>query len=230
MGYRNVGALLVLALAAIGCEPADDAPATQANAQQAAAVAMNEPPAWEDELYDMVHALDLTIAEEDAVRAAYEQRDADVRAFMESERGRQLSDDEAALAEAARAGNLSKVREITGRAGGDRDALRQIIRDGKRRIREALPEDKRVAWDAYQVSAELLELMEPLGLDLDQQLKIEDQAVVSMEAALARNEPNPMAAAFLSIEKWAENAVLTPTQRRAYTDVKQENPLRSLRF
>lgn len=215
----------VIAACGVGCDPATDTPAPNPTAQPVA-----ESPAWEDELYEMVRVLDLTIAEEDAVRAAYQARDAEVQAFMDSGRGKRLSDAEAELADAVRSRDLSAVRAITDRAGGDRDALRQIVEEGKENIRNALPQNKRVQWDAYQVSSELLALMEPLTLTPDQQYQIEEQAVLRTDAALARNEPNPKAAAFLSLEEWAENVVLNVEQRGRYESIKKENPLRSLRI
>lgn len=224
MAFR-IFLVLTIAVVGTGCDPASDS-----GAPQAAVPAIDEPPAWEDELYEMADALGLSIAEEDAVRAAYEARDAEVRAFMESERGRQLSEDEAALADATRARDLAAVRAITDRARDDRAELMRIVEDGKRRIRDALPEDKRVEWDAHRIASEMFEVMEPLELTSDQRWEIEAQAVTNVEAAIARNEPNPMAAAYLSLEKWAENAVLTPEQRQAYQSLKKENPLRSLRF
>lgn len=217
--------VLLISAVIVGCEPARE-PA----APEAVAPAVNEPPAWEDELHEMVQTLDLTIAEEDALRAAFEQRDAEVRAFMESERGRQLSEDEAALADAARARDLSTVKSITDRAGDDRGALRQIIDEGNQRIRETLPEEKREAWDAHVIASELLALMEPLQLDAEQEADIRAHALTAVEAAIGRNEPNVKAAAFLSLEEIAESAVLTPLQREAYADIKDANPLRSLRL
>ena len=216
----------MLIVVAFGCE----APRQTEAPQETAVPEAQGPPEWETEIAEMVRVLELTIAEEDAVRAAYPEREDEVRTFLQSARGQGLMEDEAALADAARARDLSEVRAITTRAGEDRNALREIIADGDRNIRESLPTEKRVAWDAYQISSELLELMQPLGLTLDQASQIETQAVTSFEAAMARNEPNPHAAAFLSLERWSEAAVLTPAQRQEYETIKKENPLRSLRF
>lgn len=178
----------------------------------------------------MVDVLALNESEAENLRWAFEDRDYAVAEYMESAEGRELVAEEASLRDAVNSRDLGGVRRITDSASDKRDRLREIVAEGNEGIRMALPESKRREWDAYRISSKLLSFAEPLGLTVEQELQIEEHAFTCIDAARAANKPNPMAAAFLALEKWSENTVLSPQQRSAYEEAKKSNPLRSLSF
>lgn len=177
----------------------------------------------------MVRTLALPSNQQGELRAAFEQCYGEFEQALSGDQGAKLVAEEQALRHAAEARDLAAVRRITQQEKTQRQATREMIQSGKEQILAALRPEQRLAWDAHRISKELIALTGP-GLSLQQEAAIRNQAPSFLLTASERREPNPMAAAFLTLEQWAENNVFTAPQRQAYQEVKQRHPMRSLKW
>lgn len=213
----------ILALA--GCGPRESAPPAETPARQTGLEVE-----WEAELDAMAAALPLSPGETDALRAAFQAVQDDLRGWMNGPDGQRLIELEADMAAAAKRKDLAGVQAATSAARPLRDTFEAKIAAGKQGMMDALTPENRSRWGGHRLASHMLELMAPLGLSPEQQAAIRDNAAAAMDKAAARGEPNPPAAAFLELEKWLESSVLTPEQRTAYEAVKRAHPMRSLTY
>ena len=213
----------------LGCVKArqETQPATPAEASQA--IVRETSPPWHEEYEEMVQALALPPSQQEALRAAFERTYGEFEEALSGEEGAKLVAEEKALRRAAEARDLAGVRRITRQKKTQRQAVQERIESGKEHILAVLRPEQRLQWDAHRISQELIALAGP-GLSQQQAAAIRNQAPSVLHAASQRREPNPMAAAFLALEQWAENNVFTAPQRQAYQDVKKRHPLRSLKW
>ncbi|MBX3179337.1 MAG: hypothetical protein KF886_18430 [Candidatus Hydrogenedentes bacterium] len=177
---------------------------------------------------EMARVLGLDPAAASALRDAFARRDAEVEAWIAGERGQRLIRLEAEMFAAVEARKLDDVKRATAEATPLRDELRQLIADHETSILDSLGPERRVQWEGYEVAKKMLDLMQPLELNFQQAQAIEQGGPAALAQAMRAGEPNPQAAAFLELEKWVEESVLTPDQRAAYQDIKASNKLRSL--
>lgn len=177
---------------------------------------------------EMVRVLGLDPAAASALREAFARRDAEVESWIGGERGQRLIRLEAEMFAAVEARKLDDVKRATAEATPLRDELRQLIADHETSILDSLGPERRVQWEGYEVARKMLDLMQPLELNFQQAQAIEQGGPAALAQAMRTGEPNPQAAAFLELEKWVEESVLTPDQRAAYQDIKASNKLRSL--
>jgi Spy/CpxP family protein refolding chaperone len=183
---------------------------------------------WQDEYGQMVSTLDLTLDQEDALRTAFEERDRALAEWLNGPEGQKLYAQEERLKDAVNARDLRAVRDVTRGGPNMRVAFGKQIEAADQRILDVLTEDQQQTWQGHLLAEKFLELSAPVQLSFEQQTQIRFQAPRMYAGMLARSEPNPQAAGFLALEKWAEANVFTPEQRAAYAVVKSENPLRSL--
>lgn len=184
---------------------------------------------WRPEFDEMASALSLQGPERDALEAAFQSRDQKLRDWLESPDGTRFLKLEDELREATADRDLGRVRSITDRAGPLRRNFETMIESTQRDILASLSPEKQREWDMYQLYMKLYELMEPVGLSEEQKSRLREATFDFLRRAHQNGEPNPMAAAFLEYERWAEISVLDSTQRGMYQAIKKENPLRSLR-
>lgn len=172
--------------------------------------------------------LGLAGAQAAALDAAYAQRDSEISAWIAGERGQRLIALEAKMGDASRGRDLQGVQAAIAEAKPLRQELILLIGEHEGNIRAVLSQEQVDAWDGYEIASELLALMEPLGLDVQQRSAIEQSGTAALLAARGRGESNAGAAAFLDLEKWAESSVLRAEQRAGYQEIKSQNKLRSL--
>jgi len=220
-----VVALCCLVAGLAGCGGADKTPALD----RAAAEANIRANDTGDEQYNaMTRVLALEPETVTALQAAFARRDEVVENWLAGEKGQRLIELEAQLFAAVEARSLAEVKRTTAAAKPLRNELRQLIQDHESAILGTLPPDKQVEWQGYEVSDQLLTLMKPLELGFEQAQAIEHAGAPAVGQCIQRGEPNPKAAAFLEVEAWVEERVLTPEQREGYQEIKSKNKMRSL--
>lgn len=224
---RYLSLFLVLGLVLMGCMEAKEEAAAPAPVQNAAPAG---PPPWQDDYEEMVSVLALSPTEQDEVKKTFEQGYAAFEARLVGEEGQDLMAEEAKLREAVENKDLSSVRSITRRAAPKRQAMVAGVKQIKIDVLNTLSPEKQHYWNSHLISKELLTLAAPLALSGEQEYALREQAQQALYAAQQRNEVNPMAAAFLQLEAWAEEMVFSAQQYTAYQDVKQANPMRSLKW
>lgn len=182
--------------------------------------------AWTAQYEQMGAVLELSDREKATLKAAFEARAHAVTGWW-TEKGAKLVQFEQQMKEAAKDRNLGGLRQATARAQPLRNELRELVRTHQSNILEALPGKSRLEWEAHQVSEKILDLMQPLNLSDRQISQVRTEALVTVRACV--DEPNPQAAAYLRLEQAVEGSVLTAEQRRAFHEIKQKHPLRSLK-
>lgn len=220
----TLAALSILTIS--GCGPAKD-PAPTMNLADAETRLRSEKPGG-DVFDDMVRVLQLDTAAQGALRQAFSARDDAFEAWIVGPDGQRLIALEAEMFAAVEAKNLNEVKRTTSQATPLRNALRALVSEHDEAIRSVLHPDQRIQWDGHLVADEMLVLMQPLGLAFEQAQAVENGGVTAVLQAMEAGQPNPKAAAFLELEKWVEERVLSPEQRAAYQDIKASNKLRSL--
>lgn len=222
-------AIFVPAIAAIlglvGCTRESDSPSSKAPP-----VEVRSETAWQAEYDEMVSVLGLRSDEAQRLRTAFEQREAEAGEWLKGERGKSLAQLEGQLKQAAKGKNAAETKQIIAKATPLRKELMSIIDRHQANILGALSPERQVQWQGHKVAEKLLETMASLKLDPTQQQYIRNGAVEAIGRALQARQPNPPAAAFLELEQWAENSVLSPAQRQAYQETKKKAPVRSLAF
>jgi len=209
-----------------GCQPAAD---PEAEIDLAAAQAELEAEAARDDVRaDMLRVLALAPGQADALNAAFDARDKALGDWIAGEKGQRLIALEAEMAARTRASDLDGVRNAIAQAKPLREELMGMVEQYQTAILDTLSYEQRVQWLGFQVSSKLLQLAEGLGLNGAQLAAIEQGGPSAVAQAIQRGEPNPKAAAFLELEKWVEESVLSPEQRAGYAAVKDKNKLRSL--
>lgn len=230
IGNRNrtvtIRSLVLLGLTAslFGCgQPVPDSRSTP---QPGETNSESDAPDWTPEFAEMQSALAMSDEESAKVQAAFEKREVEVSAWMATH-GAKLAKLEKTMRTAARSRDLAGVRNTTSKAKPLRDALRELIATHTKTIPAALSKDNQSAWAAYQLSQEVLDLMEDLNLTPEQieQIQVESHSV--MQSAVDKTEPQP--ASVLALQQFAETKVLTKDQIADYESVKKKNPLRLLR-
>jgi len=177
---------------------------------------------------DMVRVLNLDPGAMDALQMAFAERDEAVEQWLSGEKGQRLIQVEAEMVAAVEARNLEEVKRCTAAGRPLREEMCQLIEDHEAAILNTLTPDQQVAWQGYEVANKMLVLMTPLNLEIDQVQTIEGAGMPAVVQAMNQGQPNPKAAAFLALERWAEESVLYPEQREAYQDIKADHKLRSL--
>jgi DNA mismatch repair ATPase MutS len=157
----------------------------------------------------MQSALSLSDEEFAKVQEVFEARESEVSVWMAAN-GAKLEQLEKKMASAAKARDLTGVRNATSQAKPLRNELRELVATFRDAIPDALSEDNRFAWAAHQLSQRLLELMDELNLAPEQIEQIEAESHSAIQ--YAANESNPASAGFLTLEKFAETKVLTKDQ------------------
>lgn len=185
---------------------------------------------WRPEYDEMASVLQLTPDEQARVQAAYEARAKKLEEWWNGPEGQALLEEERALKEATEARDLQGVRAVTRKDPTQRSKFKAIADETMADVIAALPPQKRIAWDGHRVAEKMLELMHPLELNDEQQNLIRTNAVSFVQTAVNAGEPTPPSAAFLALETWAENNVMTDPQYYAYEEIKKSNPMRSLGF
>lgn len=220
------GAIIVALLLFMGC----DGPSSEVSAPSLAETRARVESEFQmdSELDQMNRVLSLDPTQSEALLAAYEKRDSEISAWLAGEKGQRLIALEADMARAAREQDLEGVRNATSQAKPLRMEIIMLIGDHEGAMRALLSEAQRDQWDGFQIAAEMLDLMEPLQLDGAQRSAIEAAGPQALTQARERGEVNPSAAAFLDLERWAEESVLSPEQRAGYGPIKSKHGLRSL--
>jgi hypothetical protein len=181
---------------------------------------------WKAEFEEMVSTLELNDQEAAKLKQAFEKREGALAAWF-NEKGAQLKELEKEMLAAARNRDLPGVRDLKEKAQPLRDELRKTAETLEASIRAALPESRRVEWEAHRLAKRLIGLMESLKLSAEQVATIDFKAAEALK--FAAGEKNPQAAGFLKLERDVEQSVLTPEQREPYQAIKKKNPLRSLK-
>jgi hypothetical protein len=227
---KFVQVLCVIALGTLtACQPPNGEPADSAEAQAESEAGRQKLEAeWQAQYDDMTIRLSLSPAESDALRAAFDNMQSELTAWMEGENGKRLIELEGRIATATRNSDLAGVQSAIREATPLRESFRAQIDAHGENLLNAMSPDNRATWEALRLSDHLIELMEPLNLRQDQIAAIENNAGPALQQAKGRGEPNPPAAAFLELEKWVEANVLDAQQRDAYAAVKADRPMRSL--
>jgi hypothetical protein len=220
----SVMTILVL-VGFLGCSGESASPS-----DKAPPVELRSDTAWESEFDEMVSVLGLTSEESKYVRTAFEQREAEVGAWLKGGRGAELAQLEGQLKVAAESKNLSETKKIIAKAGPMRKELMGLINAHQANILGALTPERQVQWQGHEVAEKLLKLMASLALDATQRQYIQNGAVEAIAQARQAGQPNPKAAAFLELESWAENSVLSQAQQQAYQETKKKAPIRGLSF
>lgn len=184
---------------------------------------------WRPEFEEMASALNLQGADRNALESAFSSRYETLSEWLEGPDGTRLKKLETELREATANRDLQRVRSITNEAGPLRRRFESMIESTQSDVLASLPVEKQREWDMHQLYMKLYEHMEPLGLSEEQKTRMREATFDFLRRAHQKGEPNPMAAAYLEYERWAENNVLDSIQFGMYQDIKRENPLRSLR-
>ncbi len=127
---------------------------------------------------------------------------------------------------------FSKTRNVSGalksidQAAPAFKSMNQIMKQHRILVRDALSPSNQIAWNAHQVSEELLKYMDQLALTEKQLEQIHEVSMV--QASESNNKKRPLLTAFNGLEKQVEKTVLTSEQRQAYKDIKEANPLRNI--
>jgi hypothetical protein len=223
---RNTIALIVLLLIPVGCQPGSQPEAAldvEGAEQQVRAEAQ------EDDVRDaMMRVIQLEPAQRTALEQAYMARDEEFGAWLEGEKGKRLVALEARMRIEAKESNLAEFRKVIAEATPLRNELIGMLKSHQQNILDTLSPSQQLQWAGYEVSSTMLELMVPLQLVPGQVSAIEGAAVEAVAQATQRGEPNPKAAAFLDLEQWVEESVLSAEQHDGYQDVKDANKMRSL--
>lgn len=220
---RTFVAVIVALLGILGCTGESNSPSSEVPP-----VELRSDTAWESEYNDMVSVLGLSEDESQYLRAAFEQRETEGGAWLKGERGVRLAKLEGALKVAAKNKNLAETKRIISLAGPLRNELTGLLKTHEANILGSLSSDRQVQWQGHKVAEKLLGLMRPQSLDYTQEQYVRNGAVDAFARALQTGQINPSAAAFLELERWAEDAVLSEEQWQGYQDVKKKAPVRSL--
>ena len=230
--------LLIIFAPAAACRQDIDQPSAKSEATpQQSAVAgetqlatesdsSGEPDNSTSEFDEMVSVLKLADEERTQLRSAFEERDKIVGHWL-AEKGDELKRLEREMLEAAKSRDLPGVQRLTAQAAPLRNELRELIKAQQENIRKVLSKEHQRQWEAHELAEEFLELIDPLNPTEDQINQIRAQAGRFLD--VSSGEPNPVAAAYLKMEKWLETDVLTADQRQAFEKIKQRRPLRSLK-
>lgn len=230
--FVALGPFLLLSCLLAGCAEAPQEAAVEsqpAPPEASRSVPRPAEPFWQAEYEEMVAATSMPPSQQETLRQAFVQSYGELERAMAGEEGEKLVAEEQALREAAESRDLAAVRRITRQDKTQRQAFREKIGAKEDEILAVLTPAQHLQWDAHRISKELISLAGP-GLSEEQKGGIRGQAASFLQGAANRGEPNPMAAAFMDMEQWAEANVFTPEQRAAYQSVKQRHPLRSLKW
>jgi len=183
---------------------------------------------WESEYTEMASAVGLGLADSQRLRTIFEERETELGGWLRGPKGTQLVELETRLRSAAKSSDLSETRKVIAKATPLRREFEGLIESYKTKIMNALTPQQQSQWQGHQLAEKILELMLSLNLDANQQQQIRTAAVQTIDQAKQQGQPNPPAAAFLELEEWIEGNLLSGDQRKAYVEVKKENPMRSL--
>ena len=184
--------------------------------------------AWESEFGLMVSVLGLNQGESQGLRIAFEDREAEVGAWIRGERGVKLAQLEGEMKAAAKNKDLAETKRTISAADPLRKELRNLVDSHEANILGSLTPERQIQWDGYKIAEKLLGLMALLALDATQQQQIRNAAVESISQAVWSGQVNPRAAGYLELEKWVENQLLSDSQYDAFQDLKKKSPMRSL--
>jgi hypothetical protein len=186
---------------------------------------------WESEHSEMVSVLTLDPADAQRLRAVFESREAELGGWITGERGTKLIELETELRDAATNSQLTETRLIIAQATPLRREFEALVNTHKTKILNALTPTQQKQWQGHQLAEKLLALMKPLILDPAQQQQIRTaaaQAITRHEVAPKGIRDAPTAAAFLQLEQWVEEKILSQAQRQNYAPIKGKKALRSL--
>lgn len=224
---RHIAAAILSVLVIAGCQQQEENTADSGD-REAARASLEAEARQDSRQTQMVEVLQLDATQTSALNDAFSARDEAVGAWLKGEKGTELVSWEAEIKRAAREKKLGALRNATDQAKPLRDELRQLFATHEARIMDVLTPDQQIQWQGFEVSSKLLQLTEDLGLNAQQFAAIEQGGPAAVREAIQRGEPNPKAAAFLELERWMENSVLSEQQFNAYEAVKSDNKLRSL--
>jgi hypothetical protein len=215
-----------MALLFFGCHPKNDSATTldlevEQRRIQAEVV--------KDEARDtMMRVMQPDPAQRSALDQAYTARDEAVGAWLAGEKGHRLIALEAKMRTAAKAKDLNGVRAATSQATPLRNELRELVASHQAAILDVFSPAQQLQWSGYEVASAMLALMEPLNLAPDQIAAIEQGGPSAVAQAMDRGAANPKAEAYLALEQWAKDAVLSAEQTAQYGSIKESKPMRSL--
>lgn len=181
-----------------------------------------------DELTEMQAVVTLTPEQYAALEQHYTKRNTAIQQWIDSDKGKRLIALEAELSAQANNSDLAGVKTTIAEARPLREELTALVHAAHEDLLNTLGAEGRLRWEAHELSNALLDLMTPLALDALQQEKLREASPQFLLQAKNANEANPRAAAFLQLEQWAEQSILTPTQANAFQPIKKDNPMRSL--
>jgi hypothetical protein len=183
---------------------------------------------WESQHTEMVSILALNPTDAQRLRTVFQARETELGGWIRGDRGAKLVELETALRAAATNSELTETRKFIAQATPLRREFEALAEGHETNILNALTPAQQNQWQGHQLAQKLLDLMAPLNLDPTQQEQIRAAATQAIAQAKQQQQPNPPAAAFLELEKWAEDNILNGNQRQAYAPIKQKNALRSL--
>lgn len=223
---RTLAAILVTLLTVTGCQQKESTP--EPVDTDAAKASLQTEARQDNKQAQMIQVLQLDATQASALNEAYTARDNAATAWIEGEKGDKLVAWEAEIKRAAKAKDLGAVRNATSRAKPLRDEFRQLFATHQANIMNVLTPEQQIHWQGFEVASKLLDLTKDLGLNPQHIAAIEQGGPTVVHQAIQNGEPNPKAAAFLELERWMEDTLLTQQQRAAYDAVKSENKMRSL--
>ena len=178
----------------------------------------------------MVAVLELTPDEAWELKEAFDARTQKLTEWLNGPEGQALYAEQEALSKAVEDRDVQGVRAITRKATTERDKFQALIDSTEEDIRIALTRDQRIQWDAHRLTTKMFEVLADVPLTEFQKHAIREWAPTHVEMAMRGREPNPIASAYVSLEKEITNRLLTDDQRPAFEAANKKNPMRTLGF